>query len=542
MKQEGIKLFSRNYKYRIETILIVFLVVFSVSCTIENEQDIQAVIYSNLDQVENKGSIIPPNPTATPVTPVTLAPRLPVPTIANPSAEDVAITKYKPKIDLHPSTNGRWRGLAICEWGIENWGGGEYELGNGKFNALIDFTITQDLINSDKRTFIPTNRKKVDDGPFWYDWTDGGRIFEASNISETKIAFTDYHPQNLEQKSWEGNLITHNSINLTDEHNKCSANLSKSEEVFFDSYSPKYLIDYVDGVGNDSKFTIPGLLSFPAGDAEKYPLMIMIRSSGCGYGDREFTYGADFRRQGVATLEMDNCQPRGLSEDKPISRNPSTLTAWMGAADALFALRFLQDHPKVDSSRIGITGFSWGGQVAFYTGIDLIRKSIVGDNVDFALRAPYYFFCRQFDDPQYSPNKLHIFQGELDSVPPNHCIEMTNSFNNSGYDVSVDTYPGAYHSFDEVKWDARPPKINVGQWWVTDKCYFWIDREYKRSWRLDDMRIEFDDYTNWNFGADPFYQQYKRECEHSGPIYGRNDAAARQSAIKLSELIDQHLK
>ena len=56
------------------------------------------------------------------------------------------------------------------------------------------------------------------------------------------------------------------------------------------------------------------------------------------------------------------------------------------------------------------------------------------------------------------------------------------------------------------------------------------------------MRIEFDDYTNWNFGADPFYKQYKRECEHSGPIYGRNDAAARQSSIKLSELIDQHLK
>jgi dienelactone hydrolase len=529
-------LFSRNYKYTIETLTVLTLLIFSISCTVEDEQDIQA---NDLNRIENKESIIPPNPSVTPVTP---APSLPVATIVNQSAENIVITKYKPTLDLHPSTNGRWRGLAICEYSLEKWGGGEYELGNGKFSALIDFTITQDLNDPDKRIFNPTNRKKVDDGPFWFDWSDGGRILVSSNISDAKITFTDYHPKSLKQKTWEGNLIAYNSMHLTDEWNECSANLSKSEEVLFDSYSPKYLLDYVDGVSNDSKYAIPGLLSFPASDEEKYPLMIMIQSSGCGYGDREFTYGADFRRQGVAILEMDNCQPRGLSEENPISRNWNTLTAWMGAADALFALRFLQDHPKVDSTRIGITGFSWGGQVAFYTGIDLIRKSIVGDNVDFALRAPYYLFCRQFDDPQYSPNKLHIFQGELDSVPPNHCIEMADSFNNRGYDVSVDTYQGAYHVFDEVRWNAGSPKVNHGQWWVTDKCYFWVDRDYKRSWRLDDMRIEFDDYTDWNFGADPFYKQYERECEHSGPIYGRNDAAARLSAAKLSELIEQHLK
>ena len=56
------------------------------------------------------------------------------------------------------------------------------------------------------------------------------------------------------------------------------------------------------------------------------------------------------------------------------------------------------------------------------------------------------------------------------------------------------------------------------------------------------MRIEFDDYKGWDFSSDPLYKEYKKECEHSGPMYGRNDNAAQQSAAKLVELINQYLR
>ena len=56
------------------------------------------------------------------------------------------------------------------------------------------------------------------------------------------------------------------------------------------------------------------------------------------------------------------------------------------------------------------------------------------------------------------------------------------------------------------------------------------------------MWIEFDDYEGWNFRADPLWKEYNKECENMGAVYGRDDEAAKQSAVKLEGLINQYLK
>ena len=43
--------------------------------------------------------------------------------------------------DSNLGLEGRWQGITLCKWNIDEWGGGEYELGNGKFTATLDFTI-----------------------------------------------------------------------------------------------------------------------------------------------------------------------------------------------------------------------------------------------------------------------------------------------------------------------------------------------------------------------------------------------------------------
>ena len=429
---------------------------------------------------------------------------------------------------------GVWRGMKACEWDKDSWGGGEYEPGNAKFSGAFNFTIIDDSSSADKKKFKAKN---------WIDYGGGFRVIESFKISDNKIAVSDIFRKEEDSKmTWEGNLFSPNSMMIQSNNGSCQGKVFKSEEIVFDSYAPKTLLDYVDGVENDKKYEIPGLLTFPDTNQEKYPVMILIVNSGCGYAFREYSYGKDILDQGVAVLELDNCKSRGLSTYNPIGAgNFNKLTPWMGAADALHALKFLQDHPRVDINSIGVMGFSYGGQVALWTGIDLVRESIVGDQLDFSLRVPFYPFCRQFDDPKYSKNKLHIFTGELDAAPPSHCQNMINSFVELGYDASIDIYENAYHNFDDLFYDA-PVKMQPRDWYVTDKCNLWIDSDHRRSWRLDGMKIDLDKYPDWNVSADPFYKEYKTECEQNGVKYGRNDIAARHSALKLIDLMNQHLK
>ena len=429
---------------------------------------------------------------------------------------------------------GVWRGMQACEWDKESWGGGEYEPGNAKFSGAFNFTIIDDSTSADKKKFKAKN---------WIDYGGGFRVIESFKISDNKIVVSDIFRKDEDSKmTWEGNLLSPNSMMIQSNNGSCRGKVYKSEEIVFDSYAPKILIDYVDGVENDKKYEIPGLLTFPDTNQEKYPVMILIVNSGCWYRFREYSYGKDILDQGIATLELDNCKSRGLSSWNPIGAgNFDKLTPWMGAADALHALKFLQDHPRVDINNIGVMGFSYGGQVALWTGIDLVRKSIVGDQLDFSLRVPFYPFCRQFDDPRYSKNKLHIFTGELDAAQPIHCENMINSFNKSGLNASMDVYPGAYHNFDDLFYDA-PVKMQHRDWYVTDQCNLWIDSDHRRSWRLNGMKIDLDKYPDWNISADPFYKEYSDECEKYGVMYGRNDSAARDSALKLIDLVNQNLK
>ena len=80
---------------------------------------------------------------------------------------------------------------------------------------------------------------------------------------------------------------------------------------------------------------------------------------------------------------------------------------------------------------------------------------------------------------------------------------MVNTFNKLGFNMSIDVFPDAYHNFDDPYWDSKP-NFQPRSWYVTDKCNLWIAKDYTRSWRLDDMRIELDNYLDWNVKNDTY--------------------------------------
>ena len=432
-------------------------------------------------------------------------------------------------------TDGRWRGLVSCEWSPF------YKLSNGGFEGIVDLTIKND--NDDASKKIIEVKKWL--YPSWSH--KGGAKIKSYKISKRKIKITSKEPkEKYHTKKWIGKLIGDNAMSLKDEYGDCKGTIYRTEEITFEAYTPRVSKDFMDGVENDKKYTITGLLALPKKKQKKYPVMIMIMNSACDYGLRNFTLGDDIKREGVATLELENCIPRGLSiYNMIIQGNFDKLTPWMGAADALYALKFLHKHPKINPEKIGIMGFSWGGNVAVYTALDIIRKPIIkDDNInDFALRVGVYPYCRYLDPQGITKNKIHMFVGAEDQTTRAlFCKDMTDILNKLGGNASIDIYPGAYHNFDgPFKEDQA--KFTTKQFKVTDKCKYWVAKDGSRSWRMDDKIIDMDAYKGWNFSSDKNWEAYKKECELPwGAIVGRNDKAAEQSAKKLIKLINKHLK
>ena len=432
-------------------------------------------------------------------------------------------------------TDGRWRGLVSCEWSPF------YKLSNGGFEGIVDLTIKND--NDDASKKIIEVKKWL--YPSWSH--KGGAKIKSYKISKRKIKITSKEPkEEYHTKKWIGKLIGDNAMSLKDDGDDCKGTIYRTEEISFEAYTPRVPKDFMDGVENDKKYTITGLLTLPKKKQKKYPVMIMIMNSACGYGFRNFTLGDDIKREGVATLELENCIPRGLSiYNMIIQGNFDKLTPWMGAADALYALKFLHKHPKINPEKIGIVGFSWGGNVAVYTALDIIRKPIIkDDNInDFALRVGFYPYCRYLDPQGVTKNKIHMFAGAEDQTTlALFCKDMTDSINKFGGNASIDIYPGAYHNFDDVNKEEQA-KFTTMQFKVTDKCKYWVAKDGARSWRMDDKIINLDSYKGWDISSDKNYKAYKKECEPPwGAIVGRNDIAAEKSAKKLIKLINEHLK
>lgn len=430
------------------------------------------------------------------------------------------------------NTDGRWRGLVSCKWDSF------YKLNNGYLEGIVDLTIKKDgaskkIIENEKWMFPSYVHK-------------GGVKIKSYKISKKKITITSKEPKEEHNTTkWIGKLTGHNAMSFKDEWGDCKGTLYRTEEITFEAYTPRVPKDFIDGVENDKKYTITGLLALPEKKQKKYPVMVMIMNSACDYGLRNFTLGDDIKREGVATLELENCIPRGLGTHNMILQgNFGKLTPWMGAADALYALKFLQKHPKINAEKIGLMGFSWGGSATVYTALDIIRKPIIkDDNInDFALRVGIYPYCRYLEEQGVTKNKVHMLVGEKDETTPAlFCKDMTDSFNKFGGNATIDIYPGAYHNFDAPFIEDQAKYTNM-MFKVTNKCKYWVSKDGSRSWRMDDKIINLDSYKGWDVSSDKNYKAYKKECEHWGATVGRNDKAAEEYAKKLIELTNKYLK
>ena len=242
----------------------------------------------------------------------------------------------------------------------------------------------------------------------------------------------------------------------------------------------------------NAMLTIEGKLSLPPASvapwrcesgkhARKMAAVVILHGSN-GVDSRGDFYEAALNAEGIATLQIDMWQARGVTgiADRPAA---PILTY----PDAFNALAFLAARPDIDAEHIGVLGFSWGGVVSLAAAEQLYSGEFGGGR-KFAAHVANYPVCWGANDtsiPALDPPAqkgtqfLHLTGapvliqiGSKDSYDNGtaHCVALAASVNPSnGNVVSVNQYPGATHAWDRlmVPETALDPFADEGSYFRT---------------------------------------------------------------------------
>jgi len=158
---------------------------------------------------------------------------------------------------------------------------------------------------------------------------------------------------------------------------KLSKQLGNGELVKIQSYQAVNYKAIKEGWYKQTPIEVEALLTLPKGKGP-FPVLILVHSSG---GAKEFTEDyLEFMRDqqkplldmGIATMYLDNFSARGA---KHTYRDQSKASIWSTYVDAFMALEYLSKNSKFNKKKIGISGFSRGGNISMMVGEKRIRDA-----------------------------------------------------------------------------------------------------------------------------------------------------------------------
>ena len=176
----------------------------------------------------------------------------------------------------------------------------------------------------------------------------------------------------------------------------------------------------------------------PEGDG-KFPVVIFYQGTGGG-NRRAEKWASWFKTLGVASAIVDNARIRNRTT------NPS---GSMYTEDAAIAWDLLKTHPKIDTSRLALMGFSRGGQQALEAGPHFTGERAAPTFV-FALYPGGWGLDRCWSAHR-KPTQVHIFFGDLDDVGRDEGYSLACQRLAGGRDpVEFHELKGATHGYDDL--------------------------------------------------------------------------------------------
>ncbi len=229
-------------------------------------------------------------------------------------------------------------------------------------------------------------------------------------------------------------------------------------EVSFQPSVARHFYVSFPALNSPTPLQVAGRLNLPTSAQGKVPAVVIAHGSG-GVDTRGSFHAQALNEAGIATLEIDMWAARGLSGGA--EGRPRAVAETL--PDAYGALKYLSAHAAIDASRIGITGFSWGGVMAMLSATKkYAAQAEAGQR--FVAHAPFYPVCWAYNRvPSYefgalTGSPLFIQAGAADQYDnPDSCQVLVDSLSAEDRPhVELRMYPGATHG-----WDRLEPAIQV---------------------------------------------------------------------------------
>jgi dienelactone hydrolase len=191
--------------------------------------------------------------------------------------------------------------------------------------------------------------------------------------------------------------------------------------------------------------TVSGQFRIAQGSG-RLPLVVLMHGSG-GMGPNIESWARELNAIGASTFALDGFTGRGLTQ---VSTDQAKLGRLNFILDIYRALDILAKHPRVDSARIALMGFSRGGQAALYASLQRFHRTWNKSGMDFAGYVAFYPDCATtFVSDTDVAGPIRIFGGTPDDYNPVAlCKAYVERLRAAGRDVVLTEYPDAPHSFD----------------------------------------------------------------------------------------------